>query len=273
MGLQDMRPMATPMEPSVDLRYNTPSVSLECLNSSEITQYCKTIGLLMCTTIRTCPDISFVVSTLLCFMETPRSTHWKAILWVFKYLKGMWDLRLIPGRELTGYSDPDCASQINQHSISGFTFFIGDGAVSWGSKKQLIITLSSIELEICCTHPFCPRDHMAPQTHFQILHSLTKVLRVVQRQPEGNYTLERIHLWHWFPFYSTNHQFSVYHHYLLSHWRHDSRHIHQVSWSNQAQEVPQPPWITITGFHLRGSIEDTSCDSSTQHLFPFLSIT
>jgi hypothetical protein len=42
-----------------------------------------------------------------------------------------------------GYSDSNWASQIHRHSISGFAFFVGKGVVSWSSKKQLIITLSS----------------------------------------------------------------------------------------------------------------------------------
>ena len=72
------------------------------------------------------------------------------------YLKRMWNLRLVLGGEhttLTGYSDANWASQISWHSISGYTFFIGDRAVSWRSKKQPIITLSSTKSEyITFTH-------------------------------------------------------------------------------------------------------------------------
>jgi hypothetical protein len=47
----------------------------------------------------------------------------------------------------------DWVSQIHHHSISGFAFFVGIGAVSWSSKKQPIITLSSTEAEyIALTH-------------------------------------------------------------------------------------------------------------------------
>jgi hypothetical protein len=42
---------------------------------------------------------------------------------------------------------------MHRHSISGFAYFIGIGAVSWSSKKQPIITLSSTEAEyVALTH-------------------------------------------------------------------------------------------------------------------------
>ena len=52
-----------------------------------------------------------------------------------------------PDTTIVGYSDSDWASQIHHHSISGFAFFIGRGTVSWSSKKQHIITLSSTQVE------------------------------------------------------------------------------------------------------------------------------
>jgi len=52
-----------------------------------------------------------------------------------------------------GYCDSDWASQQHRHSISGFSFHFGHGAVSWSSKKQNIIALSSTEAEyIAQTH-------------------------------------------------------------------------------------------------------------------------
>src|SRR5215471_1283032 len=89
-------------------------------------------------------------------MEEPHATHWKAVQRVFTYLKGTRDLCLTLGgtnASLIGYSDADWASQIHRHSISGFVFFSGNGAVSWSSKKQPIVTLSSTESEyVALTH-------------------------------------------------------------------------------------------------------------------------
>jgi hypothetical protein len=75
---------------------------------------------------------------------------------VIRYLKGTKSLRLILGGSdytISGFSDADWASQMHRHSISGFAFLFGSGAVSWSSKKQPIITLSSTEAEyVALTH-------------------------------------------------------------------------------------------------------------------------
>ena len=76
-------------------------------------------------------------------------THLEFARRVLCYAKGTKTLQLVLGGEefLTAYSDADWASQLHRHSISGFSLIIGKGAVSWSSKKQLIITLSSTESE------------------------------------------------------------------------------------------------------------------------------
>ena len=52
-----------------------------------------------------------------------------------------------------GFSDADWASQKDRHSILGYTFYFSQGVVSWSSKRQHIIALSSTESEyIAQTH-------------------------------------------------------------------------------------------------------------------------
>jgi len=51
------------------------------------------------------------------------------------------------------YTDANHASQYHQHSILGYTFLINGGAVSWSSKKQPLVVLSTTEAEyIATTH-------------------------------------------------------------------------------------------------------------------------
>jgi hypothetical protein len=155
-GLSNASPVVTPMEPGVDLSVDSPAVSPQLLNESEKSRYREAIGSLMYAMLATRPDLAFAVSTLSRFMETPHTTHWKAAQRVFQYLKGTRDLELVLGgdnSELIVYSDADWASQLHRHSISGFASFVGDGAVSWSSKKQPIVTLSSTESEyVALTH-------------------------------------------------------------------------------------------------------------------------
>ena len=58
---------------------------------------------------------------------------------------------------LIGYTDSDFAGNIDDRkSTSGYIFHIGLGAVSWASKKQPIVTISSAEAEyVAATSTAC----------------------------------------------------------------------------------------------------------------------
>jgi len=57
--------------------------------------YCKAIGSLMYTSVATCSDIMFAVSTLSQFLKNLGEVHWEAVKWVFCYLSGMHDIVLM----------------------------------------------------------------------------------------------------------------------------------------------------------------------------------
>jgi hypothetical protein len=102
------------------------------------------------------PDITFAVSTVAQFLENPGAMHWEAVKRIFRYLKGTRNLRLVYGNEnqdLQGFVDADGASQDHRRAITGWVFMVDGGAVSWSSKKQEIITLSTTEAEyVAATH-------------------------------------------------------------------------------------------------------------------------
>ena len=118
--------------------------------------YWEAIGSLMYMAVTTHPDISFVVSTLSQFLENLGEVHWEAMKQVFRYLAGTRGHALTYGgekQELTGYMDADGASQDHQWAISGYTFFIDGGTVSWSSHKWELVTLSTAEAEyVAATH-------------------------------------------------------------------------------------------------------------------------
>ena len=110
----------------------------------------------MYATTATQPDITFATSMLAQFAQNPTQVHWEATKRVVRYLKTTRDLELTYGtRDMTtmGYSDADHTLQLHRHSISGYAFLIGGGAVVWSSKKQPIIALSMMEAKyISATH-------------------------------------------------------------------------------------------------------------------------
>ncbi|KAL0352220.1 UNVERIFIED_CONTAM: Secreted RxLR effector protein [Sesamum calycinum] len=114
--------------------------------------YASAIRSLMYAQVCTRPNIAFVVGMLGRYQSNPRLDHWRAAKKVMRYLQGTKDYMLIYGRtenlEVVGYSDSDFAGCVDSRkSTSGYIFMIANGAVSWKSAKQTLITTSTIEAE------------------------------------------------------------------------------------------------------------------------------
>ena len=118
--------------------------------------YCKAIGSLMYVTIATCPDITFAISTLLQFLDNPGCIHWEVVKHVFRYLSRTKTHALTYGNKhhhLTSFTNANRSSQEHCHAISGYVFLIDRGTVSWASKKQELITLSTAKAKyVAATH-------------------------------------------------------------------------------------------------------------------------
>ncbi|PLW16428.1 hypothetical protein PCANC_18978 [Puccinia coronata f. sp. avenae] len=112
--------------------------------------YNQLVGSLLWAAQCTRPDISFAVSKLLQFLRDPLDAHWTAALRVLNYLVSTKHLRLRLGGTLTcaGYSDSDWAEdRLDRRSTSAYTFRIGEGSISWKSRKQATVSLSSTKAE------------------------------------------------------------------------------------------------------------------------------
>eukprot|EP00253_Pinus_taeda_P025555 PITA_25555 len=98
------------------------------------------------------PNIAYSVSILSQFMAKPCESHWKAAKKVLRYLKGTLNFGIMYTDEfdveLAGYSDSDWAGNPDDRkSTTGYMFNIGSGPISWSSKKQPTVSLSSTEAE------------------------------------------------------------------------------------------------------------------------------
>eukprot|EP00253_Pinus_taeda_P010456 PITA_10456 len=122
--------------------------------------YASVIGSLMYEMVCTRPDISLAVGVLGRFMSKPRKEHWTAMKQVFKYLCGTSDYGLCyQGRprldrvlDIHGFVDADWLGDLDQRrSTSGYVFNLFGGAVSWMSKKQSVVALSTTEAEYMAT--------------------------------------------------------------------------------------------------------------------------
>ena len=115
--------------------------------------YLQAVGALMYLSIATRPDIAYAVGVLARFNKDPGLLHWKAVKHLFRYLKGTLDHKLTyspttnPELFVT-YSDADHAGNPdNGRSTGGYLVKMGTGAISWSSRLQSIVALSSTEAE------------------------------------------------------------------------------------------------------------------------------
>eukprot|EP00253_Pinus_taeda_P024560 PITA_24560 len=108
-------------------------------------------GNLMYVMVSTRPDISHAVGVVIRFMEYPSEEHWKAVKWVLRYLRGTSDHCIIfNGSEgsVCGYVDADYVGHLDKRkSTTGYVFTIVGGGISWTSKLQEIVALSTTEAE------------------------------------------------------------------------------------------------------------------------------
>eukprot|EP00253_Pinus_taeda_P018632 PITA_18632 len=113
--------------------------------------YKSIVGSLMYLTA-TRPDIMYAVSLISRFMDRPKEAHWQAAKRILRYVKGtkMFGILYTTSEcsDLIGYTDSDWARSVDDRkSTSGYVFHMGSGVISWASKKQPIVALSTTEAE------------------------------------------------------------------------------------------------------------------------------
>ncbi|KAJ9520180.1 hypothetical protein QJQ45_030103 [Haematococcus lacustris] len=112
--------------------------------------YSALVGSLLYLTCCTRPDIAFVVGALARHMSAPTKQHWSAACSVLCYLKGTADQGLLFGgvSGLQGYSDADYAGDKDTaRSTTGYLFTLNGGAISWSSRLQPTVAMSTAEAE------------------------------------------------------------------------------------------------------------------------------
>ena len=85
-------------------------------------------------------------------MHDPREPHLSMIKRILRYLKGTLSsghhIGVGPVQSLVAYSDADWPGCLDsQRSTSGYYVYLGDNLISWSSKRQTTVSLSSAEAE------------------------------------------------------------------------------------------------------------------------------
>lgn len=116
------------------------------------TTYKQMIGSLMYLTAGR-PNLMYAVCLVSRYMERPTKVHMVAVKRTLRYVKGTTSLGILYRRrdnrnhseeQLIGYSESDYAGHIDDRkSTPGYVYMLGSGVVSWSSKKQPMVTLST----------------------------------------------------------------------------------------------------------------------------------
>lgn len=151
-GYSDCKPSATPYDPSARIR-KFEGTAVDQLRYSQV------VGSLMYLACATRPDISFAMCKLSRFVFNPGDVQWHAVERVMHYLQGTVNYVIhyfgYP-TILEGCSDSNWISDADEmKATSGYLFTLGDGAVSWKSCKQTILTRSTMEAELTSLDTSC----------------------------------------------------------------------------------------------------------------------
>ncbi|RVW34206.1 Retrovirus-related Pol polyprotein from transposon TNT 1-94 [Vitis vinifera] len=121
--------------------------------------YASAVGSLMYAMVCTRPDIAYAVGVVSRFLSNPGRHHWEAVKWIMRYLRGTSKLKLTFGSGkpiFVGYTDSDMTGDVdNRRSTSGYLMTFSGGAVSWQSRLQKCVALSTTEAEYIAAAEAC----------------------------------------------------------------------------------------------------------------------
>nr|ABN08974.1 gag-pol polyprotein, putative [Medicago truncatula] len=125
------------------------------------------------------PDITFAVGVCARYQAEPKMSHLAQVKRILKYVNGTTDYGVLYSHsnnsQLIGYCDADWAgSADDRKSTSGGCFFLGNNLVSWFSKKQNSVSLSTAEAEYIAAESSCSQLVWMKQMLEEYDHSRTK---------------------------------------------------------------------------------------------------
>ena len=144
-GMENCNAVKNPIVPGTTLSKDDTGTKVDA------TLFKQVVGSLMYLTA-TRPDLMYGVSLISRFMSSPTESHWFAAKRILRYLKGTTELGIYYKKEgntkVMAYTDSDFARDIDdRRNTSGYVFLLSSGAISWSSKKQPVVLLSTTEAE------------------------------------------------------------------------------------------------------------------------------
>ena len=172
-GMSDCKGKRTPAAAGLRLSKSMAATSPEEKAAMAVRPYASLIGSIMYSANTTRPDIVFISSCLARFMAHPGAEHWAAAKHVLRYLSATRNRALVLGRvptvaadsatspspspssssspspeRLVGYTDASWADDPDsRRSTTGYLFTYAGAIISWRSRLQPTVALSTVEAE------------------------------------------------------------------------------------------------------------------------------
>jgi hypothetical protein len=137
--------------------------------------------------------------------------------------------------DLIGYSDSDYARcKVDRKSTTGTCQFMGRSLVSWSSKKQTSLALSTAEAEYVATGQCCAQLLWMRQTLWDFGYNLSKVPLLCDN--ESAIRLEENPIEH-----SRTKHIDIWHHFLRDHRQRGDIDVCHISTENQLANIFTKP--------------------------------
>uniref|UniRef100_A0A0A9YPH4 Copia protein n=1 Tax=Lygus hesperus TaxID=30085 RepID=A0A0A9YPH4_LYGHE len=145
-GMDYSKPIGTPVEKNLKLNFNKSHQTLD-------KPYRELIGSIIYLMIGSRPDLCFAINFFSRYQESPTVEHWNYLKRVLRYIRGSAHLGLLYSDKkceyvLSGFVDADWVGDVDdRRSVSGYCMYACGNIVSWATKKQTTVSLSSTEAE------------------------------------------------------------------------------------------------------------------------------
>ena len=133
-NMDNAKPVSTPLASHFKLSASQCAETDDDYKYMSKVPYSSAVGSLMYAMVCSRPDLSHAMSVVSRYMANSGKEHWKAVQWIFRYLRGSSSACLCFGKSrdgLVGYVDSDYAGDLDKRrSLSGYVFTVGSCAVS-----------------------------------------------------------------------------------------------------------------------------------------------
>jgi hypothetical protein len=244
-GMMDAKPAKTPMgtDGHVDLNKGGKSVDQKAYRSM--------IGslLYLCASR---PDIMLSVCMCARYQSDPKECHLVAVKRILRYLVStpyfvIWYPKGSTF-DLIGYSDSDYAGcKVDRNSTLQTCQFLGRSLVSWSSKKQTSVALSTTKVEYVAAGQCCAQLLWMTQTLRDFGYNLSKVPLLCDNESAIHMADNPVE-------HSRTKHIDIRHHFLRDHQQKGDIEVYHISTENQQADIFTKPLDEKTFCRLRSEL-------------------